>query len=60
MKDSELIEFEWRTGRPKSKEAKCVYVQLDEKPSKDDILIGEMKSPTVAKEVVETHNGQFD
>lgn len=60
MKDKDLANFEWRTGTKKSVKAKQVYAQIGKKPSKDDILIGEMKSPMLAQEMVADHNSWLD
>lgn len=60
IKDQELVDFEWRTGTKKTAKAKCVYAMVGAKPSKDDVLIGEMKSPTIAESLIEDHNSWLE
>lgn len=56
----EYKDYEWRTGRAKSWQARLIYAQLRDVPSDGDILIGQMESPALAKAVVEDHNGWLD
>lgn len=60
LTDKDLNEFEWRTGKKKTSDHKNVYAQMNAMPSKSDVLIGAMKSPTMAEQVVNDHNGWFD
>jgi hypothetical protein len=43
----------WRVGR---KVGRTIYAQLGDEPSDDDVLIGMMDTPALAKDAVESHN----
>jgi hypothetical protein len=48
-----LTVFRWRTGR---KAGRTIYAQLGADPDDEDILIGVMDTPNLAREVVTEHN----
>ena len=52
-------EYEWRTGRYKTWQAKLIYAQLGDEPSNGDVLIGQMETPKLAAQVVDEHNAWF-
>lgn len=56
----DYINFEWRTGRYRTWQAKLIYAVVGDKPTSGDPLIGQMRSARMARFVVEQHNGLFD
>lgn len=49
----ELVRLPWRVGRSVGR---TIYAQVDEEPSKADVLVGFMDSRELAARVVEAHN----
>lgn len=45
--------YRWRVGR---KVGRTIYAQLRDVPSDDDVLIGTMDTPVLAKDAVTAHN----